>query len=193
MWHFIPPGAPQLGGLWEAGVKSFKTHLKKSSTTKHAFEEFSTLLARIKGCLNSRPLSPSSDDSQDLNPLTPGHFLIGSPLLTPAEPDLSGGNITFANRWQKLRIHHHIFCRRWKDEYLKELHKRYKWKYPQREVEVDDLVVIKHDNLPPNEWFLGRVVNTYPGTDGRVRVVELRTSTGNLTRPITKVIVLPSS
>ncbi|XP_065354899.1 uncharacterized protein LOC135949306 [Calliphora vicina] len=144
-------------------------------------------------CLNSRPLSPSSENSQDLNPLTPGHFLIGSPMLTPAEPDCSDGNVTIANRWQKLRIQHHHFCRRWKDEYLKELHKRYKWKYPQREIAVDDLVVIKHDNIPPNEWSLGRVVKTVPGSDGRIRVVELRTSTGSLIRPITKVVVLPTS
>ncbi|XP_065361992.1 uncharacterized protein LOC135955567 [Calliphora vicina] len=192
-WHFIPPGAPHMGGLWEAGVKSFKAHLKKMNTLKHTFEELATLLARIEGCLNSRPLSPSSENPQDLNPLTPGHFLIGSPILTPAEPDLSNENITLANRWQKLKIQHHNFCRRWKDEYLKELHKRYKWKNPQRQVETNDIVIIRQDNLPPNEWLLGRVIKTYTGSDGRNRVVDIRTSSGTLTRPITKVVILPTS
>ena len=74
-------------------------------------------------------------------------------------------------------------------EYLKELHKRYKWKNPKRPVEVNDIVVIKQDNLPSNEWLLGRVIKTHPGFDGLPRVVVLRTSIGTLTRPITKVVV----
>ncbi|XP_041630525.1 uncharacterized protein [Drosophila kikkawai] len=56
LWQFIPPGAPHMGGLWEAGVESFKTLFYKSTATrKNTFEELSTLLAKIEACLNTRP------------------------------------------------------------------------------------------------------------------------------------------
>ncbi|XP_069964356.1 uncharacterized protein [Bactrocera oleae] len=76
-WHFNSPGAPHMGGLWEAGVKSLKSHLKNvSQIQKFTFEELPTLLTRIESCLNSRPLSPLSEDPRNIEPLTPGHFLI---------------------------------------------------------------------------------------------------------------------
>lgn len=191
-WHFIPPGAPHMGGLWEAGVKSFKKHLKRISHSQNfTFEEFSTILTRIEACLNSRPLSPMSDNPSDLCALTPGHFLIGNSLLSPPEPNFAEHSLSYANRWQKLKILYHHFARRWKEEYLKELHKRFKWKYPQRDYAVGDLVIIRQDNLPPNQWRLGRIEAVIRGNDSRVRVADVRTANGIVTRPIVKLILLP--
>jgi hypothetical protein len=193
-WEFIPAGAPHMGGLWEAGVKSFKAHFKKiASGFRYTFEEMSTLLCRIESCLNSRPLCVNSENSIDYTALTPGHFLIGAPLLSPAEVVCDEQPISVVNRWRKLKALTQAFALRWKEEYLKELHKRTKWRDPNRNITIDDIVVIRCENLPPTEWRLGRVHQLHPGSDGLVRVVTLKTLKGLITRPITKLVLLPTS
>ncbi|XP_030764671.1 uncharacterized protein LOC115888919 [Sitophilus oryzae] len=84
-WHYIPPRSPTFGGLWEAAVKSVKSHMKKiTGTANLTYEEYVTLLTQTEACLNSRPLIPASNDLNDLTVLTPSHFLLGQPLnLTP--------------------------------------------------------------------------------------------------------------
>lgn len=55
-WHFNAPGTPHMGGLWEAAIKSAKTHLNKvTQNARLTYEEFATLLAEIEAILNSRP------------------------------------------------------------------------------------------------------------------------------------------
>ncbi|XP_059223171.1 uncharacterized protein LOC131996976 [Stomoxys calcitrans] len=193
-WHFNPASAPHMGGLWEAGVRSFKHHLRRiAGSLKYTFEEFSTLLARIEACLNSRPLCPISDDVSCLDALTPGHFLIGGPILAPPEPDIREAPESIVNRWQRVKALNQLLCLRWKNEYLKELTRRNKWKNPDDNVKVEDMVVIKEDNIPPNEWRLGRVTKVLPGVDQLVRVVEVKTERGLIVRPVVKLVVLPSN
>ncbi|XP_072934990.1 uncharacterized protein [Epargyreus clarus] len=47
-WHFIPPYSPNFGGLWEAGVKSIKYHLRRILTGSLTFEEMTTTLCEIE-------------------------------------------------------------------------------------------------------------------------------------------------
>ena len=74
---------------------------------------------------------------------------------------------------------------------MKELQKRTKWQISHPNVEVNDLVVIRDENLPPNSWRLGRISQLYPGRVNLVRVVDLQTERGVITRPISKLIRLP--
>lgn len=88
-FHFIPPRAPNFGGIWESTVKSFKTHLKKViGETTMTYEDLYTLLVQIEGTLNSRPLTSQSDDPNDFAPLTSAHFLIGREINAIPEPSL---------------------------------------------------------------------------------------------------------
>jgi len=128
-WNFIPPYSPHLGGLWEAGVKSCKYHLKKvMGNHLFTFEELSTALVRIEACLNSRPLSPLSSDPSDLQPLTPGHFLVGESLTSLPEKDLSDIKISRLDRWEMIQRSVQDFWRRWSTEYVANLQGRVKWK-----------------------------------------------------------------
>ncbi|GFX81593.1 integrase catalytic domain-containing protein [Trichonephila clavipes] len=88
-WHQNVPGAPHMSGLWEAGIKSTKYHLKRVvGETKLSYEEFETFLTQIETCLNFRSLTPISNDPNDLSDLTPGHFIIGRPLTSIPEPPI---------------------------------------------------------------------------------------------------------
>ncbi|CAK1598070.1 unnamed protein product [Parnassius mnemosyne] len=98
-WHFIPAYSPHMGGLWEAGVKSMKYHMKRILTCNLTYEEMTTLLCQIEACLNSRPLSPIDDsDTDNILPLTPGHFLIGEAPINVPHSDLKNIPVSHLSR-----------------------------------------------------------------------------------------------
>ncbi|XP_058817840.1 uncharacterized protein LOC131681145 [Topomyia yanbarensis] len=103
-WKMIPPSAPHMGGIWEAGVKSAKSVLKRvCHTTTLNMVEFSTLLCQIEAVLNSRPLYAHSDDPADPEPLTPGHFMIDRPLTSIPEPTYEEIPVNRLSRWQYVQ------------------------------------------------------------------------------------------
>ncbi|XP_043263018.1 uncharacterized protein LOC122403528 [Colletes gigas] len=193
-WHFIPPYSPHFGGLWESCVKSAKRLLTRVvGETRLTFEELATVLAQIEACLNSRPLCPVSTDPTDLNPLTPGHFLTGSPLMDLPYPDVTDVKPTRLSRFQLLQAMSQHFWKRWQLEYLHQLQQRHKWKIAVPEgFGVGTMVVIKDASLPPLRWKLGRITALHPGTDQITRVVSIRTADGVIKRPVAKICILPT-
>jgi transposase InsO family protein len=191
-WHFIPARAPHFGGIWEAGVKSFKHHLRRvMGMAVLTFEELVTLITQIEACLNSRPLVPLSNDPNDPLPLTPGHFLIGSSLTSLPEPDLSSTRVGLLSRWQQLQHRMQQFWRVWSNDYLTHLQQRAKWSSTKANLEPGMVVILKEDNTPPMTWKLAVISEVHPGSDGLVRVVTVRNSQGTFKRPISKLCLLP--
>lgn len=90
-----------MGGLWEAGVKSCKYHLKRvMGNALFTFEELTTALSQIESCLNSRPLSSMSTDPMDLQL---ARFLIGKPLTSLPDVNITETRINRLNRWQMIQ------------------------------------------------------------------------------------------
>ena len=50
--------------------------------------------------------------------------------------------------------------------------------------------MVADHNTPRGSWPLARVTKTYPGPDGLVRVVEVKTARGVYKRPVTKTVRL---
>lgn len=191
---FSPSYAPHFGGIWEAGVKSAKYHLKRVMGNSHlTFEELSTLFAQVESILNSRPLYPMSSTPDDLLCLTPGHFLIGRALTAIPSPSLEDHNIDNLRRYQRIQHLHQHFWRRWQREYIAELQQRCKWKVDNTSLNIGDLVLLKEDNSPPLCWRLGRVTRLFPGSDGISRVADVKTQRGVVRRPLVRLCPLPSA
>ncbi|KAH8279981.1 hypothetical protein KR054_012133, partial [Drosophila jambulina] len=191
---FTPPRAPHMGGLWEAGVKTAKHLLLRAvgSALLNA-EELGTVLVGIEAVMNSRPLGAMSQDPSDGEALTPGHLLTGGPLLAaPAlrTPDQAG--LSCLRRWRLVSSVRQMFWRRWSREYVLGLQIRGKWHQQEENIKEGQLVVVAEDNLPPQQWLLGRIVTTHAGEDGMVRVVDIRRTDGAVfRRAVHKVAPLP--
>ncbi|XP_045783622.1 uncharacterized protein LOC123879758 [Maniola jurtina] len=194
-FHFIPGYSPHFGGIWEAGVKSTKFHLLRVLGNCHlTFEELYTTLTQIEAILNSRPLTPLSSHPEDLTPLTPGHFLIGRPLTAiPTEDYQDGKADTHLTRYQRIEQLRQHFWARWSKEYVSELQKRTKWQTPYHSLELNSLVLLKEENLPPLKWKLGRIVALFPGPDQVARVADVKTASGIVRRSFTRICPLPIS
>lgn len=192
-WKTIPPRSPHFGGLWEAAVKSAKFHTKRIlQGASLTFQELNTIVIQIESVLNSRPITPLSENPSDFNALTPSHFIIGSPLACLPEPDITEvKSMSSLSRLQLLQWYFQTFWKRWSKEYLQSLQQRSKWKTSRKNFQAGDIVLIVDDNSPPLAWKLGRITQAHPGKDGIVRAATIKTSSGIIQRATIKLRRLP--
>lgn len=190
-WKFIPPGAPNMGGSWERMVRSVKVALAATLNERHPREEIlHTLLLEAEHIVNSRPLFSVSLEPEDEEALTPNHFLIGrscgATLFGTFDDDTLIGTPTWKTS-QRLADH---FWSRWVREYLHTLSPRYHMGPHYIDPVINDIVLIVDHTLPRYSWPRGEIVKTYPGPDGRVRVVDVRTTAGVLRRPASRLVII---
>lgn len=190
-FHFSPANSPHFNGLAEAAVKSMKHHLRRVlGQASLTYEEMTTLLVQIEAVMNSRPLAALSEDPNDLQVLTPAHFIIGGPLRTLVEP-VEDSKADLHLRYRRLRqLSQHIW-QRWSKEYLSQRQQRNKWTSQGNEMKPQQLVVIMDDNTRPHTWPVGRIQAIHPGEDGIVRVASVTAKNGILQRAVHRLCPLP--
>ncbi|GFY02624.1 uncharacterized protein TNCV_3505041 [Trichonephila clavipes] len=146
-WNFIPPRAPHMGGLWEAGIKSVKYHLRRAlGRSRLTYEEFEIVIIQVEGILNSRRLTPISNDFDnfEIKPL--------------AENKSNSGNL----EKMEYRL----------SEYSPT--KRKEWMIEKDNVMCGTMIIVKEDFTSVCSWLLGRVVEFYHGSDGKGEQSELK-------------------
>ena len=141
--------------------------------------------------MNSRPLLPMSDDPNDLSALTPAHFLVSTSMHAVPEPDYTHLRSCTLSDLQKWQVMVQRFWKHWTTEYLQEMQRDNTMAKRNDSILPGRLVILKDDFLPPTRWPLARIVHVHNGDNKLTRVVTLKTSKGIVTRPITKICILP--
>ena len=186
-WKFNPPSAPHHGGVWERVVRSFKHVFYAVLGNRRLTDEIlMTTFCLVEQCLNARPITPASTDPADLDALTPNHFLLGTASSTL--PTHFHAEIDHRKRYVRAQAYSDAIWNRWLKEYVPNLNHRSKWcKSSNRDLKTGDLVWIVEPTAPRGHYPLARVVKLNFGTDAVARSAEVKTSTGNLVRPVVKL------
>ncbi len=173
-WLFNPPLASHFGGVFERLIGAAKAALYHAlpSHFSLSLEQLQTAFAEVEGLLNTRPLAYVGGEGAEMAALTPNHFLAGSastPIIASPWPLLAGG---LAKRWEAVQKALEVFRQRFAREVLLHLREATRSRGAGRDLRVGDVVVFL---LPSahKKWPLALVHQTFPGGDGRVRVVDL--------------------
>ena len=75
-------------------------------------------------------------------------------------------------------------------EYLPQNNLRSQWNKAEANIQVGDLVWLVEDNVKRSHYKMARIKEVYPGKDGIVRSVLIKTCDGTLKRPVVKLAPL---
>ncbi|XP_072021513.1 uncharacterized protein [Amphiura filiformis] len=201
------PASSHMGGVWERQIRTARnilTSMIDRDGTQLNDESLRTLLYEAAAIVNCRPLTTEYLNNAEQEPLTPNHLLtMKSRVVVPPFGKFEETDIYSRKRWRRVQLLAEEFWKRWKLEYLSSLQARSKWEQPCRDFQRGDIVILKEDDSPRNQWQIARIEETYPSEDGRVRKVKVKLadkrcdakgkrthSATYLDRPIHKLVLL---
>ena len=189
-WQFTTPAAPHQNGCAESLVKSCKIGLKKAIGEQVLTPlELQTCLVEVANLVNQRPIGRIPSDPDDGSYLCPNDMLLGRASSTvPQGPFRHTKNPRHRVEFVQRIVD--SFWTRWTRDVFLSLLPRKQWHAEKHNVRVDDFVIVQTSSAIRGTWNVGRVISVYPGEDGKVRNVKVKTRTGEYERPITKIAVI---
>jgi hypothetical protein len=192
------PHASHRGGVWERQIRSLRSVLNSllhPGSHQLDDESFRTFMAEASYIVNSRPLTVTSlSDPTSLQPLTPNHLLTGkSNVILPPPGVFQEADQYCTKRWKRVQWLADLFWKRWKHEVLCLWNVRQKWHKVQRNLKVDDIVIVVNESVPRCQWQLARVSEVFTGKDNLVRKAKVVmgdpgiSKTGKRTKPVTEL------
>ena len=152
-------------------------------------ETLLTFVVEVERILNDRPLVRGEGQVDDLDPLTPSELLL---LRTNSclPPGVFVGAERFTRRWRQAQVLANSFWKRWVSEYLPTLQQRQKWRQEERNVQINDLVLLVDSSCSRGQWPMAIVEEVFPDEKGIVRRVVVRTRIGRFKRDVRKLCML---
>ena len=193
-WERNTPTASHMGGAWERQIRTVReilTSMIKTNPRTLDEETLRTFLTEAEGIVNSRPLTIENLHDPDSEPLSPNNLLtMKSHFVLPPPGVFQKEDMYCRKRWRMAQHLASCFWDRWRKEYLQLLQPRKKWEGKERNLQVDDVVLLKEDGVIRGHWPMGRITEVYPSEDGLVRSVSVQAGGSVLRRPINKTVLL---
>ena len=199
-WIVFERNAPKgshMGGAWERQIRTVKNVLSalvKECPRRLDEEMLRTFFAEAEAIVNSRPLTLENLNDPDSSPLTPNQLLtMKSKLVSPPPGVFQKSDVYCRKRWRVTQHLANSFWSRWRKEYLQLLQPRQKWTEEKKNLQIDDVVLIKEEGSGRGHWPMARVTEVHRSDDGMVRSVSLQVKKSVLKRPVHKTILLVSA
>lgn len=148
-----------------------------------SWNKISTAFAEVECLINSRPLGYPSNDPNDPQPLTPNHIIFGlATASVPQGPYRETRNLCKRYEFVQMLVYH--FWKPFVREYLPTLMKRAKRRSKTRQLQTGDVVLLVDYSSPRGKWEIGRISKVFPGQDGVVQNVQVKSTKGEYKRSV---------
>jgi len=177
-WQFSTPAVPHQNGCAETLVKSCKIALKKAIGDQVLSPmELQTCLLEIAILVNQRPIGGTPNDPDDGSYIRPNDVLLGqASSQVPQGPLRQTKNPRIRLEFVQKIVDSFWNCLT--RDVFPSLIPRRKWRTEKRNVRVDDFIMVQTPSAVRGKWNVGRVINVFPGHDGRIHNVKVKTRTG---------------